>query len=142
LYSLLTCPAAADSYGAHYIDLAWSLFQDAAPTSEHGRGLLYRRMASARPQRARALVAFGSQDGIFPVEHFVSLMQHVSRMHETDGLLYCDPAEQAAPPAAELDRAGLRVHRFYFEPGGHALLFQDAVVADLAARLVKWMEAE
>ena len=133
----LSCPSSPEHYSRNYVNFASTLFAD--QEGHPGRGLLYKVLADTRPQAnqvRKVLIVYGSQDSIFPVEHFVSLVEHVSKLYpNTQSILYCNPTERDPPEAAHLQN----LDRTRIEAAGHALLFQDKIVRDLVNKLVRWL---
>lgn len=141
----MRCPATPDHFSPRYVDFASTLMTDPA-TGRPGKGLLAARLAKigrSNLERAdrRILVVSGSQDGLFPIEHFARLVQALVGKAE-GGLtpVVYQAQDEELPVLDALEReTGVRVLRVPGEAGGHALLFQDGIAEGFAKLLVAWI---
>jgi ADP-heptose:LPS heptosyltransferase len=128
------------------VDFASTLMTDPA-TKRPGKGVLFQRLSkSAAPNAAqkalerpdrKLLVVSGSQDGLFPIEHFARLVEAVRPMGKVTAVVYQAENEEL-PVVDELEKQ-VPVVRVPGEAGGHALLFQDGVAKGFAKLLVNWI---
>ena len=140
-----TCPATPHYFGPMYLEFASTLMLD--KQSRPGRGMLYDRLSRlpAGSGAFRVVVVSGSQDALFPLEHFVSLIGQMARIvgpGKCTAALYAAEGE-LVNCSAELDKVcaetQARLDRIDGVPGGHALLFQDEISSHLGLYIGKWL---
>jgi pimeloyl-ACP methyl ester carboxylesterase len=143
LREYVQCPKTPEHFTPKYVDFASSLMMDER-TGKPGRGELFARLRNVPTDAGigqRVMVVTGSQDGLFPLEHFCRLVKEMQRIFSDTTAVVYEGKHELLPLVHELESKNNkhRVVHVDIEAGGHALLFQDHIVHHFADLVVAWI---
>ena len=141
------CEKAPKHFSPRYVDFASTLMLDAE--NKPGKGELFERIRKIPDDagtvlKQRVLVATGSQDGLFPLDHFCSLVEQMKRVFDNTTAVVFKEKSEVLVEVRELERRARPGHELNVvevgpEPGGHALLFQDSIAVAFGDLLSAWL---